>query len=226
MSCASRAGGRYAPTHVRQLGVRRWCGQHQNLRGVPVPSAREQFLPVGQHRAADVHRGLAPTARGFLRVIELVGDAGAAHERRLAVHDQQFAVVAKHVAEPLAQMHRVVEQQFNPGAGKAFAVVVQELCGAEVVGEHLHQNTARGGARQRFDKTAGDHAGLEQVDLKKDEMACQIDCFEHARKIHMTVYQQLEAVAAAPGKLEFLQGRIIHPAISIVMSTTVTEVPI
>ena len=36
--------------------------------------------------------------------VELVGDAGTAHERHFAIHDQQLAVIAEHVAEPLSQV--------------------------------------------------------------------------------------------------------------------------
>src|SRR5256885_725283 len=90
------AGTRLARRRLRQ----------PQLRSAAAPGAREGALPVADHRTLDLDHQLAPrSARGA--GCEVVRESGAAHERHAAVAEQQLAMVAQQVREPVFQAQRV-----------------------------------------------------------------------------------------------------------------------
>jgi len=88
------------------------AGRERQLRSAAAPGARERALPVADHRTFDLDHELAPrSARGA--GCEVVGESGAAHERHAAVGEQQLAMVAQQVGQPVLQAQRIEEAQLH-----------------------------------------------------------------------------------------------------------------
>jgi hypothetical protein len=189
---------------------RRSYRQCQRRGRMLVPDAFEQRLPVGQYRAGDAHRGLAPAALRMAGIVELVGEPGATHECDLAVHDQQLAMIAEGVREQLAVAQRVVIRHVDVCLVQQLAVGARQAPGTEIVGEHLDHHPAPRRLRKGVDEPVGDGSGLEQIDFQQDAAPCPHDGVQHARKILAPVPQQFEVVARTPGELVLGMGGIAH----------------
>jgi len=108
------------------------------------PLAIEQALPVLHHRATGLDHDLVPVLARVVRVPEIVGHAGTADEHGLAVDQHDLAMVAVQVAEPQAQLQRVVQPHFDAGAGQPFAVALAELEAAEAIEQATNPHTPLG----------------------------------------------------------------------------------
>jgi len=87
---------------------------------------------------------------------ELIRQARAADKCDPTVDQQQLAVIAQEVAQPVAPMQSVEEAQVDARAEQTPAVSLRQSERAETVEQHANAHASPGGARQRLDEAAGD----------------------------------------------------------------------
>ncbi|MCY1291348.1 hypothetical protein D9M70_405340 [compost metagenome] len=200
--------------------------QHRFLRppglaaeaGVPLPL--EQQLPVGDHRPVHFHHGFAPGAAVVVHRPEFVGGAGAADIGDLLVHHQDLAMVAEQVAYAGLPAQRVVAAELAAGLDQLLAPAVAQFQAAEAVEQAAHPHAAGAGIQQRVQQGLGAAAAFHQIEFQLHLPLGAGDAGEHAREEILSVAEQGEAVAAAPGK-----DRSAHREAKISTAPTGTDRP-
>jgi len=77
------------------------------------PVVIEHGLPITDQRPTNFHHRIVPVPTRLAGLVELIGNAHASDEGAVAVHHQQFAVIAEEIAAQCAELQRVVERQFD-----------------------------------------------------------------------------------------------------------------
>ncbi len=119
-------------------------------------------------------------------------------------------MIAEHVVQKPAVMHRVIEHEFDAALDQPPPVPAPEFRGTEVIQQQLHVNTAPHRVQEGVDKARGHGARLEQVDFQQYITARRGNGLEHAREELPAIHQQFKMVAATPGEKVLPESRCFH----------------
>src|SRR5690606_26837569 len=160
----------------------------------------EQLLPIAHQRPLDFHHDFVPGAAGLIRQPEFVGGTGASDIGQALIHQQQLAVIAMKIAHAPPPAQRVVPAQLYPRSQHALTLHGAQPRRAIGIEQTTHTNASLGCPAQGIDQALAAAAVLDQVQLDFHLLAGAVDGRQHPRKERRPVQQQLEAIAAAPGK--------------------------
>ena len=178
---------------------------------LPLPGVEEQLLELGHHRAVDLQVGVTPGLIRGLRLLRALAetatqratqvdaaDVDATQKYRLAIDDQQLAVVA--VVEVPAGLGRqwvdwIELQRADASLTQPRDEVRRRVERAGGVVDQVHLNALALLVDQRCRKTITDLAGFENEGLHVDVVARGLDCRKHRAVSLRPILQQRDAVS-------------------------------
>ena len=180
-----------------------------------MPGPRERLLPIRNDRTVNFHNEVAPRPTWRTADTEFVREANAAHECGCAIHEQQLAMIAQKVVQPLSEVHDVIYAQLDACIGQAAAIRMAERQRAETIQNDSHPDSAPGRSDEGFDETPGDHSGLHEIHFHQNIGSSVIDRPDQTFKILLGGLQQQEPIAVAPrpvggGRIGALFRRLSH----------------